>query len=361
MISVDRTERRLLENAWFPVAVVDDLDNGVVQGRILDTDLAVARADGDITVTQNDCPHRGMAMSRGRIVDGLLECPYHGWLFDARSGRCVKIPSLPDGTEPTHASLKVYPTRVAYGLVWSSLSVLSRPRVPFPRLPQELGTRWHIAPGRPYEVACGIRQITENFRDRAHLPFVHRRTMGHTSKEVPPYQVERKDWELSYSTAVQLTLNREEGDVNDEAGRHEMRYFVSLPSFAGVCVGSPFGGRRIVIQVATPVDAAGEHVLQFWAVGMDDKMLGRGLEFHELLAVERSIFEEDHEVLERQVPTEAPLDLHSQAHTRADRFSIEYRRTYKEMLSGFAAGAGADPLPEPEPPAVRPDHLQGAS
>jgi len=358
---MDRAEHRLLENAWFPVATVDDLDNGVVQGRILDTDLAVARADGYITVMQNDCPHRGMAMSRGRIVGGLLECPYHGWLFDARSGRCVRIPSLPDGTEPAHAFLKVYPAQVAYGLVWSSLSAPSRPWVPFPRLPEEIGARWHIAPGRPYEVACGIRQITENFRDRAHLPFVHHRTMGHTSKEVPRYRVERKGWELSYSTGVQLTPNRADGDGGDGAGQHEMRYFVSLPSFACVCVGSPFGGRRIVIQVATPVDAAGEHVRQFWAVGMDDEMLGRGLELHELLAVEGSIFEEDHEVLERQVPAEAPLDLHSQAHTRADRFSIEYRRTYQELLSGYAAGTGADPLREPELSGSSPDHFQGAT
>ena len=355
---MDRAERRLLENAWFPVATVDELDSGIVQGRILDTDLAVARVDGHITVTQNDCPHRGMAMSQGRIVDGLLECPYHGWLFDARSGRCVKIPSLPDGTEPTHASLTVYPTQVAYGLVWSSLSASSRPRVPFPRLPEEIGAQWHIAAGRPYEVACGIRQVTENFRDRAHQPFVHWRTMGHTSKEVPPYQVERKGWQLSYSTGVQLTPNRPDADANGEAGQHDMRYFVSLPSFACVCIGSPFGGRRITIQAATPADAAGEHILQFWAVGMDDDMLARGLELHELLAVEQSIFEEDHEILKRQVPTEAPLDLHSQAHTRADRFSIEYRRTYKEMLGAYAAGTGADPLREPELSAVRPDHLQ---
>jgi phenylpropionate dioxygenase-like ring-hydroxylating dioxygenase large terminal subunit len=350
---VDRAERRLLENAWFPVAVVDDLDNGVARGQILDTDLAVMRVDGDITVTQDNCPHRGMALSRGRIVNGLLECPYHGWLFDARSGHCVNVPSLP-GSElnsegRANASLKVYPTRVAYGLVWSSLNSLSQPGIPFPQMPEELGAGWHIAPGRPYEVACGIRQITENFRDRAHLPFVHWRTMGHTSKEVPLYRVERRGWGLSYTTGVQLTQNRTEGYANDTADQHEMRYFVGLPSFACVCIGSPFGGRRVVIQVATPVDAAGEHVLQFWAVGMDDKMLERGLQLEELLRVERSIFEEDHEILEWQVPTEAPLDLHSQAHTRADRFSIEYRRMYKNMLNEYGEGA----LPEP---AFRVDH-----
>lgn len=358
---MDRTERRFLENAWFPVVTVDDLDNGVVQGRILDTDLAVARIGGKIAVTQNECPHRGMAMSQGRVVDGALECPYHGWLFDGQTGRCVRIPSLPDGTEQVHAALKVYPARVAYGLVWSSLRASSQSRTRFPRLLEELGGRWNIATGRPYRVACGIRQITENFRDRAHLPFVHWKTMGHTSKEVPPYRVEKKDWTLSYRTDVQLIPDPADGAADDGAGRHEMEYFVSLPSAACVSINSPFGGRRIVIQAATPVDAAGEHVLQFWAVGMDDDMLERGLELHELLAVEGAIFEEDHAVLERQVPAEAPLDLHSQAHTRADRFSIEYRRAYKEVLAEYASSSGTNPLRQAEIPVVRPNNVKGAT
>ncbi|MBE8516397.1 aromatic ring-hydroxylating dioxygenase subunit alpha [Amycolatopsis sp. H6(2020)] len=353
---MDQRERRFLENAWFPVATVDDLDGGIVPGRILDTDLAVARVGGEITVTQDDCPHRGMAMSRGRVVDGLLECPYHGWLFDGRSGSCVKIPSLPEGAEPVRAALKVYPARVAYGLVWSSLRASPQSETFFPRLLEELGGRWHIATGRPYRVSCGMRQITENFRDRAHLPFVHWKTMGHTSREVPPYRVEKKGRSLSYRTGVQLMP----GQADGAAGQHEMEYFVSLPSAACVAIGSPFGGRRIVLQVATPVDAAGEHVRQFWAVGMDDDLIERGLELDELLAVEGAIFEEDHAVLERQVPAEAPLDLHAQAHTRADRFSIEYRRAYQEMLTGYAAGAGADPLRQAELQVVRPNNAKGA-
>jgi len=32
-------------------------------------------------------------LSEGQIVDGRLECLYHGWQFDGE-GKCVKIPQV---------------------------------------------------------------------------------------------------------------------------------------------------------------------------------------------------------------------------------------------------------------------------
>ena len=32
-------------------------------------------------------------LSEGQIVDGSLECLYHGWQFDGE-GKCVKIPQV---------------------------------------------------------------------------------------------------------------------------------------------------------------------------------------------------------------------------------------------------------------------------
>jgi len=39
---------------------------------------------------------------RGRVQDGCLICPYHGWNYDA-SGQCVRMPAHPSQPPPTRA------------------------------------------------------------------------------------------------------------------------------------------------------------------------------------------------------------------------------------------------------------------
>jgi phenylpropionate dioxygenase-like ring-hydroxylating dioxygenase large terminal subunit len=47
----------------------------------------------------DECPHRLAPLSEGRVVDGGLECPYHGWQFEGAGGGCVAIPQLEETAE----------------------------------------------------------------------------------------------------------------------------------------------------------------------------------------------------------------------------------------------------------------------
>ena len=42
---------------------------------------------------------------------------------------------------------------------------------------------------------------------------------------------------------------------------------------------------------------------------------------------------EDREILASVYPKDAPLDPQAQAHTRADRYSLMYRRMYQELVA----------------------------
>ncbi len=90
----------VLLNDWYPVARSDALAEGQLRGvRLLGEDLALWRAGGQAFAWQDRCIHRGTRLSLGKVEDGLLACPYHGWRYDG-TGRCVRIPAHPAQTPP---------------------------------------------------------------------------------------------------------------------------------------------------------------------------------------------------------------------------------------------------------------------
>ncbi|MFI0483510.1 Rieske 2Fe-2S domain-containing protein [Actinomadura sp. 9N215] len=339
---MDDLEYRFLRHTWFPVARADDLDDGPVEGRILDVPLVVFRAGDEVRVADAACPHRGAALWQGRVSGGTLECPYHGWRFDAGTGRCVAVPSLPRGASPPPAVLTVYPAVRAYGHVWSCLE---QPFRPLPELPGAGAPGWQFGYGRPVDLRCGMRQLTENFRDMAHFPFVHEGSMGpNVRREVAPYKVRRDGFELEWELSTDLGGTALDGNQALGAGQ-TLTYHVSLPMFAYIRTRFPDGGHRLVAQFATPISADGRTVRQFWVVGIDDVVAGaHGVSLPEMWEYERQIFAEDHPIVENQWPREAPLDVHGQAHTRADRYGIAYRLAYADLLAEFARAGRSRPV-----------------
>ena len=92
---------------WFPVARAAEVGTTPVpvgaggQGYV----VVRLRPGAEVTAFSARCPHRLVPLVTATVVDGRLQCPYHGWQFNAE-GRCVEIPSLgPDGTPPPRADL----------------------------------------------------------------------------------------------------------------------------------------------------------------------------------------------------------------------------------------------------------------
>lgn len=50
--------------------------------------VALARVDGTVFATSNVCPHAGGPIGDGSLEGHTVTCPYHGWSFDVRDGRC---------------------------------------------------------------------------------------------------------------------------------------------------------------------------------------------------------------------------------------------------------------------------------
>ena len=97
---------------WEPVARIDDVPTdyplalALVDGRR----ICLVRVHDEVFAVEDRCPHRDFPLSGGDVVNGCLECPFHGARFDVRTGNCVSGPSEED-------AVKVYPVLQVNGVV----------------------------------------------------------------------------------------------------------------------------------------------------------------------------------------------------------------------------------------------------
>jgi|GEM_PF-1546417 len=88
---------------------------------------------GAVRCADAACPHRGADLGLGRVLQGQLECPYHGFRYDA-AGACTLTPCEGAETKPSRAlCLRLHPVREAHGLLWVYLGAPSSK--PLPELP----------------------------------------------------------------------------------------------------------------------------------------------------------------------------------------------------------------------------------
>src|SRR5271154_7233804 len=97
--------------------------------RLLGRDLVLWRSEHGLHAWRDLCVHRGAKLSGGRIQDGCLACPYHGWHYDA-SGQCVLIPAHPSQPPPARAHATTYHVAERDGLIWVCLGT-PKNEIPF--------------------------------------------------------------------------------------------------------------------------------------------------------------------------------------------------------------------------------------
>ncbi len=123
----------LLRRYWQPAALVDELvgDRPAVPVELLGEQLVLFRDEqGDYGLVGRQCPHRGADLKFGRLEDGGIRCPFHGWLFD-KYGKCLDQPAEPVNSNfHTKISHTAYPCVERSGIVFAYLGPGDPPPVP---------------------------------------------------------------------------------------------------------------------------------------------------------------------------------------------------------------------------------------
>ena len=333
----------MIENTlWHPVMASSELVGAPVATRLLGQDLVLWR-DGQqqAHAWADRCPHRGAKLSLGRVAQGGLECPYHGWRFDA-SARCTHVPALPGFTPPASHVAASHAVMEAYGLVWVCLQVSEAaaglsPVQPVPSLPvfaAETDAHLRSVLCGPYDVATSAPRIVENFLDMAHFGFVHEGSLGaRDAAAIVPYEVERTPTGL---LATGCKAWQPQSNLHSTAPAHvEYRYEVTAPYTAvltkvpdATTVALP-GYRESIGLFICPVEPTRSRVWFRLAVAdfsSPDQTLQN---------FQHMIFMQDKPVLESQTPACLPLDLRAECHTAADKASSTYRRFLLDLNITF--------------------------
>ena len=51
--------------------------------------VLLARVGEQVYACAGTCPHRGGPLGEGKLTGARLTCPWHGWIFDVRTGACL--------------------------------------------------------------------------------------------------------------------------------------------------------------------------------------------------------------------------------------------------------------------------------
>jgi phenylpropionate dioxygenase-like ring-hydroxylating dioxygenase large terminal subunit len=165
------TPGRYLRNCWYVAGWADQLGESPQARTFLDEPVALFRdGDGVARAIAGRCPHRFAPLGHGQVVDGALQCPYHGLRFDG-AGTCVFNPHE-SGVVP-RASVPVYPLAERHALLWIWMGEAERAdEALIPDFAWLADPRWE--PVRGTALAEGHYELySDNILDLAHANFVH--------------------------------------------------------------------------------------------------------------------------------------------------------------------------------------------
>jgi vanillate O-demethylase monooxygenase subunit len=330
----ERDDWIILARHWYPIAIAREVGEKPLGAKLLDQPLVIYKADGEIVIAPDICPHRGVPLSLGTQTGAGVTCAYHGLRYGA-GGRCVHVPAHPSRDIPERLNLATFPHVERYGLIWTCLlpesaepapgAIVDMPHWDEPEF-QQIVCPW-------IDIFGFAGRQMEGFLDVAHFAFVHTATFGDANNaEVPAYKtrVTECGFEAEYwSTVGNYPIGKEGRGV---PGFRWLRHFrCHLPFTATLEIHFPGEDRLVIMNAASPVSAKVTRLFAPMARNFDKE-----LPLQDIYDFNERVFLEDKAIVETQMPECLPLDPAMEAHIPADMSSMAYRRGLKAMgLSRF--------------------------
>lgn len=97
--------------AFLDVASISDIASG--SGKMFEVEghsVAVFNLNGEFYAIDDVCTHEEASLSDGPIDGDVVECPWHGALFNIKTGEVLKMPAV--------TPVRTYALKVEAGRIW---------------------------------------------------------------------------------------------------------------------------------------------------------------------------------------------------------------------------------------------------
>ncbi|MEM9927495.1 MAG: aromatic ring-hydroxylating dioxygenase subunit alpha [Cyanobacteria bacterium P01_D01_bin.50] len=321
----------VLENDWHAVACSKDCPPGKLQSvRLLGKNLVLWRGhtpNSSIVAQDDFCPHRGTALSLGKIVNDYLQCGFHGWQFDC-NGKCLKVPASAKNKLPK-AVVKTYACQEHMGLVWVCLGNPTQDVWIFPEWHNSDYRKIYYGYGSQVLHSSGFR-LMENTFDLSHFSFVHENILG------IPSQATIDNYQVSVNTDGVVASNLRFWQPSPDGGKtgsivnYEQHIYRPLTLYTV----KEFDNKRLTIFfTVTPVEETSCIARGWVAINYEEQTTEA-----EILKFAQQLYEQDRPFVESQRPLKLPIGISDdtkasfprEISVSSDRLSVAYRRWLKQ-------------------------------
>lgn len=165
-------------NCWYVAAMAHEVKDALFPRTLLNERvLLYRREDGSAAAIENRCSHRRVSLHLGKRVGDLVQCGYHGLMFDG-GGQCVSIPN--QARIPPKACIKAYALveRDGFLWIWMGDQTLADPALVPDYSPICSSGRFVGRRGDALHISAPYTYNLENVMDLSHVSFVHQKTVG---------------------------------------------------------------------------------------------------------------------------------------------------------------------------------------
>jgi phenylpropionate dioxygenase-like ring-hydroxylating dioxygenase large terminal subunit len=329
----------VIRNQWYAVLDSQEVKTGKPVGvtRLGEKLVFWRNTQGKVNCLRDACPHRGAALSVGKVAGDRLECPFHGFQYD-QSGQCQLLPANGKNAPlPKQMKAVGYPTYEAHGFIfiwWGEASAVTGT----PQFFDDLEGMTYATVRDPWR--AHYSRVIENQLDVAHLPFVHYNTIGSGGRTLVDGPL--VEWDGPDHFRIFVFNRLDDGSLPrkpQELSHPDVEFWVEF-IFPNMWQNHLGANARIVVAF-TPVDE--EHTIMYLRFYQRFARLPvlRSLVAYLAMPLNVYIAHQDRRVVETQEPKRSELKIGEKL-VQADRPVVLYRTRRQELIE---RGLGLDGAP----------------